>query len=169
MSAFSMDSVVRGYHIYKEIWTPYFGENLSGVAEPSNIHDPYAVAMKRSSDNATVGHIPRRILSVCFFFLKKGTITCEITSSRQHSHDLPQGGLEVLCSLTFHGDQETISKVQKLLKDAPLEEVPMVVTTKDSVTMDEPLKKKPKEVVLIPLLLNLWQLEMLMTPLNSCG
>ena len=144
MSAFSMDSVVRGYHIYKEIWTPYCGENLSCVAEPSNIHDPYAVAMKRSSDNATVGHIPRRMSSVCFFFLKKGTITCEITGSRQHSHDLPQGGLELPCSLTFHGDQETISKVQQLLKDAPVEEVPMAVATKDSVTTHEPLKKKPK-------------------------
>ena len=81
---------------------------------------------------------------LCFFFLKKGTITCEITGSQQHSHDLPQGGLELPCSLTFHGDQETISKVQQLLKDAPVEEVPMAVATKDSVTTHEPLKKKPK-------------------------
>ena len=58
MSVLSVGSVVQGYHIYIELWIPYCREKLCCVAEPSNIHDPHALVMKRSSHNATVGHIP---------------------------------------------------------------------------------------------------------------
>ena len=58
-TSFSVDSAIRGHHIYKEIWTPFLGEILSYKVEPGNIHDPYATAVKRSCDNITVGHVPR--------------------------------------------------------------------------------------------------------------
>ena len=46
-----------------------------------------------------------RMLGVSRFFLRRGgTISCEITGRRKYSHDLPQGGLEVPCVLTFKGD-----------------------------------------------------------------
>lgn len=46
--------------------------------------------------------------------------------------DLPQGGFDVLCRLTFNGEPEDIDKVQKLLEQAPKE------------TPEEPLSKKVK-------------------------
>ena len=43
----SFDSVIRGYHIYKDLpWVPVIGETFSCEREPFNIHDPYAVAIK---------------------------------------------------------------------------------------------------------------------------
>ena len=39
---------------------------------------------------------------------------CQITGHRQFSADLPQGGLEVPCSLTFMGDEKEIKKVKRL-------------------------------------------------------
>ena len=40
------DSVVRGHHIYKSIWTPVLGEELSVEPENGNEHDRYAVSVK---------------------------------------------------------------------------------------------------------------------------
>ena len=42
----SVDSVVRGHHVYKEIWTPELGEVLTVCKEPDNIHDRHAVCVK---------------------------------------------------------------------------------------------------------------------------
>ena len=51
-----------------------------------------------------VGHVPRALSAVCCLFLGKGgTIFCEVTGRRRFSADLPQGGLEVPCTLIFTG------------------------------------------------------------------
>ena len=49
-----------------------------------------------------VGHVPRRISSICSIFIRRGGfIKCTVTSHWCYSSDLPQGGLEVPCKLTF--------------------------------------------------------------------
>ncbi len=68
---FIFDSVIRGYHVYKDIWTAHIGDCQ---AEPGNIHDLYAVAVKKPS-GLTVGHVPRTISAVCCPFLRHGSIT----------------------------------------------------------------------------------------------
>ena len=82
--------------------------------------DPYAVAIvKRTAGRRTkvVGHVPRRISTACSLFLQRsGNIDCTITRARRHSSDLPQGGLEVPCTLHFSGDAQLMSKITKLLK-----------------------------------------------------
>ena len=81
------------------------------------MRDPYAVAVLNRG--VIVGHVPRAISSVCYLFLgKEGTIQCQVTGTRQYSVDLPQGGLEVPCKLTFSGETRLIIKVQKLLQEA---------------------------------------------------
>ena len=42
-SAFTISSVVRGYHVYKDIWNAAQGEVLPCGSERSNLHDPFAV------------------------------------------------------------------------------------------------------------------------------
>jgi len=44
---YTMDSVVRGHHVYKEIWTSFIGEELFCKGEADNIHDIYAVAVMK--------------------------------------------------------------------------------------------------------------------------
>ena len=63
---FSIDSAVRGFHVYKDIWNPEIGEVLLCEQEFGNLHDPYAVSVVRE-DNVMVGHVPRR-LCVTFFY-----------------------------------------------------------------------------------------------------
>ena len=37
--------VVRGYHIYKDMWDPYLGNGFTTKHEQNNLHDKYAVAV----------------------------------------------------------------------------------------------------------------------------
>ena len=40
----TVDSFVRGYHVYKDIWVPIIGEILFSEQEPGNEEDRFAVA-----------------------------------------------------------------------------------------------------------------------------
>ena len=38
-------SVVKGHHVYKAVWTPFLGEELSVQPEDHNDHDEHAIAV----------------------------------------------------------------------------------------------------------------------------
>ena len=52
---FEIDSLVKGYHEYKNIWTRKIGETLSTEREPGNLVDNYAVCVKKNTE--IVGHL----------------------------------------------------------------------------------------------------------------
>ena len=121
-ATFSWTSNIRGYHVYQEIWVASEGEVLSCMREVGNIQDPFAVAIKKSS--TTVGHVPRKVSAVCSMFLRRGgSIMCQVIGMRRYSRDLPQGGLEVPCILTFSGESKLVDKVELLLKEITIETV----------------------------------------------
>ena len=100
MSTYTVETIVRGYHVYQVIWEAAVGQVLPCQRERGNVHDPYAVAIVERG--VVVGHVPRAISSVCYLFLgKSGTISCQVTGTKHYSRDLPQGGLEVPCKLIF--------------------------------------------------------------------
>ena len=73
-----VESVVRGHHVYKEIWTPELGEVLTVCKEPDNIHDRHAVCVMK--DGAIVGHVPRELSSMMDVFIEKGgVVTCTVS------------------------------------------------------------------------------------------
>ena len=41
---FSTDSVIRGHHAYKDIWTPIVGEELMCQRELGNPSNPFAMS-----------------------------------------------------------------------------------------------------------------------------
>ena len=68
MATFCVESVLRGYHVYKDLpWEPAIGTILPCEREVFNLHDPYAVAVMNRS--VVVGHVPRFISAVCLMFL----------------------------------------------------------------------------------------------------
>ena len=98
MEELRRESCIHGHHIYKEIWNPCLGEDLQCERDPHNVVDRYSVAVKKGG--VVVGHLPRKVSRLCSLFLRRGgTIDCMVTGARRHSTDLPQGGLEVPCSL----------------------------------------------------------------------
>ena len=40
---YQVESVIRGHHIYKTVWTPFIGETLSLRIEDGNEQDSFAV------------------------------------------------------------------------------------------------------------------------------
>ena len=100
---FLLESVVRGCHVYKEIWSSVLGEELQCICEIGNVHDLYAVKVVKTGIG-TVGHLPKEISMPCHLFLRiGGNIGCTIAGVRQYSVDLPQGGLEIPYKLMFRG------------------------------------------------------------------
>ena len=76
MASFSVESVIRGHHVYKAIWSSVLGEELQCHREVGNIHDLYAVSIVKPG-TGVVGHIPRRISTPCNLFMRSGgSITC---------------------------------------------------------------------------------------------
>ena len=121
METYEVRSCVRGHHVFKSVWNPIIGQQLVCKRETNNPTDVYAVAVMRGS--TVVGHVPRKISAACARFLeRKGTIQCTITGSRRSSEDLPQGGLEVPCTLKFQGEAKDVVKMRKLV--VPIDTTP---------------------------------------------
>ena len=120
--AFEIDSVVRGYHVYKDVWHANIGTELPCRPESNNREDRYAVAVM--DGDFVVGHVPRKISFICNLFLRhSGLMVCRVTGPRQHSTDLVQGGLEVPCKYEFYAeekypDDKTFKKVKGLIEKA---------------------------------------------------
>ena len=83
-TSFEVESMIRGYHWYNAIWEATIGEVLPCKMELSNPEDRFAVAVCKH--DITVGHVPRRISSICSSLLwRGGTITCRVTGARRYS------------------------------------------------------------------------------------
>ena len=110
MAVFIHKSVVRGHYIYNETWTPSVGEILRVQQEPENAHDRRAVCILKSS--TIVGHVPRELSRVFWFFLSHGgTISYEITGRRKLGK-----GLEVPCLYNFTGSERIVTKMKGILQ-----------------------------------------------------
>ena len=83
-SYFLKESVVRGRHVYKHIWTPGISEELSVEKEPGNLHDNIAVFVVKK--DYPVGHVPQSLSKVMWFFLTRGgTDSCRTMMMPAHS------------------------------------------------------------------------------------
>ena len=103
------DSVIRGHHVYKDVWTPRIGEILQVARYTDNHHDRFAVGVFK--EDTIVGHVPREYSRMFYYFLvHSGGITCEITGRRKFGK-----GLEVPCVYTFTGIEKIIVKLKRIL------------------------------------------------------
>ena len=83
-------------------------------------------------DGTIEGHVPKKISSVCSLFLQRdGSIVCHVAGPRRFSEDLPQGGLDIPCTMTFEGEVKHIAKDKKLIE-----------STLDSSSQTQPSKKR---------------------------
>ena len=109
MDVFAIESYVHGHHFYMQEWTLFIGEKLECQGEEANEKDSNAaVIMKRTVGpghrTKVVGQVPGRISTACsLFLLQSGNLKCKITGARCYSSNLPQGKLEVPCTLLLVG------------------------------------------------------------------
>ena len=62
---YTVETVVRGYHMYKKVWDATIGQVLPCQKEHGKVHDPYAITVLKRG--VIVGHVPQAIFSVCYF------------------------------------------------------------------------------------------------------
>lgn len=109
---FTLESVIRGHHVYKAIWIPQHEELLGVAREDGNEHDHYAVRVFKSG-TGTVGHVPREYSRMFYFFLQHcGIISCEVTGHRKKGH-----GLEVPCKYYLTGGEKMVMKAKEIVED----------------------------------------------------
>ena len=70
-------SYVKGYHVYKNVWTSRLQDQVQGETEPNNGVDKYAVAVKNNGE--IVGDLPGRIENL----QKKFLISFELTRTKR--------------------------------------------------------------------------------------
>ena len=114
VTSLEVQSYVRGYHVYKDIWNPRIGEVLPLEREPNNSEDRFAVALKRTG--SVVGHVPFNLAPLASAFLRrdvnKGLV--EVTGPK-----INRGagyGLEVPCLYNFYGAKSFIDKLKELVE-----------------------------------------------------
>ena len=64
----SFGGIVRGFHVYQELWTPVIGEELSTEREHGNPENAFAVVTIKSGTTVDI-HIPREISNTCWHFI----------------------------------------------------------------------------------------------------
>ena len=70
--------------------------------------------------DTTVGHVPKFLSKITYFFLKLGgNLVVKITGQRRYSQDLNQGGMELPGTYVFTStDAEMHAKFEMLVKEA---------------------------------------------------
>ena len=116
MAAFQLmvGTAIRGYHVYRDVWTPEVHEEFACRQESDNEHDRFAIAIFTDGENV-LGHLPREISRVSFYFLEHdGSITGKVTSKRRFCRQ--RGGMEIPCEITFTGKKKHIEKLKYFLE-----------------------------------------------------
>ena len=101
----------------------------------------YAIAV--ITNGKTVGHVPKFLTKLTFFFLKNGSkLHVTVTVPKRYSVDLKQGGLELPADFCFTLLNEKLF-LQK--KENTLEEVQKYEKQKKEVEQEKEKKKKLKK------------------------
>ena len=84
--------------------------------------------------------------SICSIFIRRGgSIACRVTGHRQYSSDLPQGGLELPCILTF-----TTASAKEYSKTKKVFEYTLSIGTREAKSVDKSVEYRPSEQLTLP-------------------
>ena len=106
-------SFIRGYHAYKDVWTPMVGKSLLLKREPSNIKDSNAVAV--CLESTIVGHVPFNLSASLFHFLRRevNKAFAEVTGPAVNRG--AGYGMEVPCKYRLYGPKPYIIKMKDIV------------------------------------------------------
>ena len=137
-----MNSFIRAYHEYQEIWTPEIGDEYELKLEPLNTVDHNAVAIVRKREagsprrkcihknelngETVLGHVPK-LMALCFTkFLKKPANKERAVVKGKRVNGEAGYGLEIPCEYCFTGDEFSIQWLKSKLEEQGCEKFPRV-------------------------------------------
>ena len=112
---YDLDSFVRGYHTYMDIWKPKVGdENFCLKSENENQHVKFAVAIVL--EERIVGHVPKNLSKIFHQFMKipNRTIACKVTGKRVNRG--AGYGLEIPVQYRFIGAEKAVKWAETNIK-----------------------------------------------------
>lgn len=107
-------SYIRGYHAYKDIWSPVVGEILLLKREPNNLVDSSAIGVWKEDE--IVGHVPYNIAAAISQFLKRD---CNKGFVQVNGNKVNRGagyGLEVPCTYRLYGPRPFIERITQIVQ-----------------------------------------------------
>ena len=117
-------SNIKGYHVYKSVWTPTLQEQVYGEIQPHNPVDKYAVAVKK--DEKVIGYLPLgengKFAKTIFYFLRASSLLsdpyakCNIAVVGKAVNLGDGDGMQVPCILHLSGQKSMVEilKQQKM-------------------------------------------------------
>ena len=112
---YDLDSFVRRYHAYMDIWTPKIGdENFCLKSENENQHDKFAFAIVL--EERIVGHVPINLSKIFHQFMKipNCTIGCKVTGKLVNRG--AGYGREIPVQYRFIGAEKAVELAKKNIK-----------------------------------------------------
>ena len=106
-----IDTYVKGYHVYKNIWKPTVNKELEIEMEPDNVMDKYAVCLKKST--SIVGHLPLgkngKFAKMIFYFLRADQeAECKVVITDKKLNLGDGERMQVSCKLKFSGPRKMV-------------------------------------------------------------
>lgn len=113
LEVLEINSYIRGYHAYMNIWIPTIGEALLVKPEPTNAKDKTAVAVLK--DDVIVGHVPHNLAPRLFQFLRRDVnkAFAEVTGLKVNRG--AGYGLEIPCVYRLYGPPKYINRMKELV------------------------------------------------------
>ena len=104
-------SDIKGYHVYKSVWTPTLQQKVYGEIEPHNPVDKYAAVVKK--DEKVVGYLPLgengKFAKTIFYFLRADPYgKCNITVTGKAVNLGDGDGMQVPCILHLSGQKSMV-------------------------------------------------------------
>ena len=104
-----IDTYVKRYHVYKNIWKPTVNEELETEMEPGNVMDKYAVCIKMNT--SIVEHLPlgknRKFAKMVFYFLRADQdAECEVVITGKEVNLGDGDRMQVSCKLKISGPKK---------------------------------------------------------------
>ena len=140
---FTVQCCIRRYHTYQAQWNAEVGAKLKTAPDTrpaALVEDKYAIAVKH--DEQTVGHVPKFLSKLTFFFLKHGgKVIIKVNGPKRYSVDLKQGGMEVPAEFCFKTCNE---KLFFQMKENTMIEIEKFEEKRKQMEEEKKKKKKPK-------------------------
>ena len=114
-----LETLIKGHHVYKDIWTPKLGEELEVRIEPDNHVDKFSVCIKK--DGKIAGHLKKgasgRFAKTIYYFLCSDYYSSCVAKVSGKRYNLKDGeGLQVPCSLRLIGKKRYLGIVKQELQ-----------------------------------------------------
>ena len=115
-SVVEIESYVRGFHAYQDVWHPTVGEILALRKESTNEKDSLAVSVVK--DDNTLGHMPYDLAPLVFYFLSREVNKGLVETTGEKVNRGAGMGLELPCIYRLYGPRRYLDRLVVMLGDA---------------------------------------------------